>query len=128
MRHLVRPAALVAAYYDTLTPAQQNAAKAVQRALTDAVPALEPSVKWGNLTFSMQGRNAMAIVIHKAHLNLQVFNGAALEQQFPELEGAGRGMRHLKLRYGHPLDAQRLGALAQASVGFDGGSVASGDE
>lgn len=116
MRHLVRPAAIVAAYFDTLTPPQQASVRSVQQALMQAVPTLEQSVKWGNLTFTSQGRNALAIVVHKAHLTLQVFNGAALSERFAELEGVGRGVRNLKLRYGQPVDAELLGAITRAAA------------
>lgn len=116
MRHLVRPAAIVAAYFDTLTPPQQASVRSLQQAVMQAAPTLEQSVKWGNLTFTSQGRNVLAVVVHKAHLTLQVFNGAALSERFVELEGVGRGVRNLKLRYGQPADAELIGAITRAAV------------
>ncbi|MEX8519132.1 MAG: DUF1801 domain-containing protein [Leptothrix sp. (in: b-proteobacteria)] len=116
MRHLVRPAAIVAAYFDTLTPPQQVSVRAMQQALLEAVPTLEQSVKWGNLTFTCHGRNALAIVVHKAHLTLQVFNGVLLGERFPQLEGVGKGMRHMKLRYGQAVDVELVGQIARAAV------------
>ncbi|HQY08675.1 MAG: DUF1801 domain-containing protein [Burkholderiales bacterium] len=116
MRHLVRPSALVATYFDTLAPNQVATARALQQVVLGAAPQLEQTVKWGNLTFICEGRNLLAIVTHKAHAHLQVFNGAALAREFPELEGVGKGIRHLKLRYAQPLDADLIHDLVRASV------------
>ncbi|MCK6423874.1 MAG: DUF1801 domain-containing protein [Burkholderiaceae bacterium] len=116
MRHLVRPSALVATYFDTLAPNQVATARALQQAVLAAAPQLEQSVKWGNLTFVSEGRNLLAIVTHKAHAHLQVFNGALLGAEFPELEGVGKGIRHLKQRYSQPVDAALVQDLVRAAV------------
>jgi uncharacterized protein YdhG (YjbR/CyaY superfamily) len=81
-----------------------------------AAAELVPSVKWGNLMFTYQGTHAVAIVMHKDHANLQVFNGAALLDQFPELEGSGRGMRHVRFRYRYPVDEELVRELVHACV------------
>lgn len=117
MRHLVRPSALVAAYFDTLQPEQAEAARAVQKAVMAAAPVLEQSVKWGNLTFMLRGRNLMAVSLHRHHVHLQFFNGALLAPRFEQLEGVGRGMRQLRWRYGQSLDQELVRELVTASVG-----------
>ena len=48
--------------------------------------------------------------------NLQVFNGASLVDRFPELEGTGRGMRHVRFRYRFPVDEGLVRELVQACV------------
>ena len=116
MRQLVRPSALVATYFDTLAPNQVATAKALQQAVQTAAPQLEQTVKWGNLTFVLEGRNLLAVVTHKAHAHLQVFNGALLAQDFPELEGVGKGIRHLKQRYSQPVDATLVQDVVRAAV------------
>jgi uncharacterized protein YdhG (YjbR/CyaY superfamily) len=116
MRHLVRPGALVATYFDSLAPSQVATARALQQAVLGAAPQLEQAVKWGNLTFVTEGRNLLAIVTHKAHAHLQVFNGALLTTRFPELEGVGKGIRHIKVRYSQPVDVDLVHDLVLASV------------
>ncbi|MEY4753092.1 MAG: hypothetical protein RJA44_767 [Pseudomonadota bacterium] len=111
MRHLVRPAALVASYLDTLGPGKKETARAVQQALLAAAPELEQTVRWGNLIFMLQGRQVLALAAHKAHLSVLVNDGAALAAQLPQLEGAGKGQRHLKLRWGQPPDVALLTEL-----------------
>lgn len=50
-----------------------------------------------------------------AHANVGFFQGAALDDPAGLLEGAGKWMRHVKLRWGHPVDAAALNDLiAQA--------------
>ena len=116
MRSIVRPAALVQAWLDTLRPDQQQTALALSDAVLAAEPALLRSIKWGNLVFMHQGVHAVAVVIHKDHANLQVFNGAVLAAGFPALEGTGKGVRHLKVRYSQPPDAALVTAVVLASI------------
>lgn len=118
MRTIIRPAALLGAWFDTLREDQRETAQALREAVLAAEPGLEQSIKWGNLVFSHGGTHALAIVIHKDHANLQVFNGAALRERFPMLEGTGRGLRHLRLRYRQPVDSGLVEVLVKASVGL----------
>jgi hypothetical protein len=107
---------LVAAYFDTLNEPQALCARSLQQAVLGAAPEVEQAVKWGNLTFVAGGRNLMALALHKSHAHLQVFNGAQLAERFPMLEGVGKGQRHLKLRYGQPVDVELVAALVRASI------------
>ncbi len=116
MRSILRTPALIDTWFDTLRPEQRPLALGLQRAVLRAVPGLAQSIKWGNLVFSHDGAHALAIVTHKDHANLQVFNGARLAERFPMLEGTGKGLRHLKLRYRQPLDDGLVEALVRASV------------
>lgn len=113
---MLQSAALIEAWFDTLLPDQRDLARALRECVSAAEPSLAQSIKWGNLMFTHAGRHALAIVIHKDHANLQVFNGIALAQRFPMLEGSGKGMRHLRLRYKQPPDLGLVEALAHACV------------
>ena len=81
-----------------------------------AAPQLRQEVKWGNLCFQDNGENVAAIVLHKSHAHLQIFNGAALSARFPQLEGSGRGMRLLKWRLRQPVDAALVREVMLASL------------
>jgi len=50
-----------------------------------------------------------------AHVNLGFFHGAALDDPAGLLEGAGKRMRHVKVRWGRPVDAAALNALVAAA-------------
>jgi len=118
VRSILRSTALIATWFDTLREDQRETAQTLRDAVLAAEPGLELSVKWGNLIFSHAGTHALAIMIHKDHASLQVFNGMQLLERFPMLEGTGKGLRHLKLRYRQPVDAELVQALAQACVGL----------
>jgi uncharacterized protein YdhG (YjbR/CyaY superfamily) len=116
MRRPLQSPALISAFFDSLRPEQRDTAQAMQQAILAAAPHLRQEVKWGNLCFVNDRDNVMAIVLHKANAHLQVFNGVLLMGEFPELEGAGRGMRHIKTRYRVPVNDQLVRELTQACL------------
>lgn len=50
-----------------------------------------------------------------AHVNVGFFHGAALPDPAGLLQGAGKQMRHVKLRPGEPIDQAAFQALVQAA-------------
>lgn len=116
MRRPLQSPALINAFYDSLPPEQRDTAQAMQKAIAAVAPHLRPEVKWGNLCFMNDNDNIMAIVLYKMHAHLQIFNGVQLVADFPELDGAGRGMRHVKFRYRQPINDLLVRELTQASL------------
>ena len=116
MRRPLQSPALINAFYDSVRPEQRETAQAIQRAVLSVAPQLRPEVKWGNLVFTNDGDNVLAIVMFKLNAHLQVFNGVQLLSDFPELQGAGKGMRHVKFRYRQPIDEKLVCELTQASM------------
>ena len=116
MRSMLRSGALVEAWFDTLPPAPRELARHLREVIAAAEPALEPTVKWGNLVFSLKRDHALAIAVYRDHVNLQVFNGARLLDRHPELAGTGKGLRHLRLVPGVPLPADRVARLVADCV------------
>ncbi len=51
----------------------------------------------------------------KAHVNVGFYFGAALDDPAHLLEGSGKRMRHVKLRWGAPVDEAALRALIAAA-------------
>jgi hypothetical protein len=62
-----------------------------------------------------------ALVVHRAHVNVQLADGAFLDDPAGILEGTGKRARHVKCR--SPDDARRpaLRALLVAQVAFRSG-------
>lgn len=116
LRINARPKALVAAWFDFLTPSQRQVAELLQSAIRSAVPDITESVKWGNLVFGVDDMLVLAIVPHKAHVNLQVFNGSQLPADLAPLDGVGRGSRSLRCRLNQPIDGIQVQMLVSASV------------
>ena len=50
-----------------------------------------------------------------AHVNIGLYRGALLDDPAGLLEGAGKRMRHVKVRWGAPLDEKALQALLVAA-------------
>lgn len=51
----------------------------------------------------------------KAHVNVGFFQGAALDDPTGLLEGSGKRMRHVRVRWGEPVDGDALGDLIAAA-------------
>jgi hypothetical protein len=51
----------------------------------------------------------------RVHVNVGFFQGASLDDQAGLLEGSGKRMRHVKLRWGQQIDAAVLTALIAAA-------------
>ena len=126
MRSRLRSTALIAAWFDTLAPAQRELARALRDAVNGAGVALDESVKWGNLVFSLQRTHVVAIVAYRDHVDLQVFNGAALQPSHPGLGGGGKPLRRLRFVLGAAVDAAAVGALVRDSAALVEASGARG--
>ena len=116
MRSVVKSAALVEAWFDMLPAAQRPLARELQTAILAEAPQLSCTVKWGNLLFQLRGTNAVAIAPHRSHIHLQFFDGVALAERFPQLEGAGSRVRHLRCAYGERFDAALVRDLVRAAA------------
>jgi hypothetical protein len=116
MRSTLRSSALIETWFDLLSTPHRDVARALHSAVTAAHANFTPTIKWGNLVYMHGGGHLLAIMPHKSHVNLQVFNGAVLADRFPQLEGTGKGLRHLKFRNGQEIDAELISSIVQASL------------
>ena len=66
--------------------------------------------------FQLDGLAVMAIVPHKSHLTLQLFNGSQLPDALGPLEGSGPGSRGLRCKLHQPMDDVRVEMLVSACV------------
>lgn len=55
------------------------------------------------------------VAAFKAHVNIGFFQGASLDDPKGLLEGSGKRMRHVKLRWGEKPDAEAIAALIEAA-------------
>jgi len=53
----------------------------------------------------------------RQHVNVGFYFGAELDDPAGLMEGSGKRMRHVKIRWGQPVDAEALGALIAAAYG-----------
>ena len=80
-----------------LEPPLREIAAALRRAILDAEPTLEESVKWGNPVYEKCGK-VCYLAATKAYVNLGFFNGASLTDSEGRIESTGKKMRHVKVR------------------------------
>ncbi len=64
--------------------------------LLDIEPNFDETIKWNNLFYERNGP-VCAILIHKAHINLEFPRGRELTELGYSLEGTGKNMRHIKI-------------------------------
>jgi hypothetical protein len=116
MRHLIRPAAMVATFFDSLPSGQVETAMAIHQAVMGAAPGIDQAVRWGNLMFLVRGQALATLVAHRGQAHLQLIHGALLVERFPELVGVGKGARILKFRYSQPVDVALIARVIAAAM------------
>ena len=92
--------------------------EAARRMVREAAPHAVETMKWGAPTYVGHG-NIVALMAHKAHVNLQFYRGAELADPDGLLEGTGKGMRHVKVRHARDLANPALKSLLRAAVRLD---------
>ena len=75
----------------------RDIAEAFRRLVLDAGPSLKEAVKWGNSVYEKNGP-VCYLAATKAYVSLGFFQGASLTDPGGQIEGAGKKMRHLKVR------------------------------
>jgi Domain of unknown function (DU1801) len=78
-------------------------ARAVRAAVKAALPDAVEQIDFGNGLLALGRSRAMrdllfAIIPHKAHVNLQLADGADLPNPDGSIEGTGKRIRHVKVR------------------------------
>lgn len=103
-------------YLANVRPDQQARVRTIDGWIRQAAPGLDCSLKWGQLTYHHR-RNVCALAVHARHVNLQLWNGAALNHPQGLLEGSGKAMRHVSFRDGAAPDADAVIALVLLAAG-----------
>jgi len=102
-------------------PELQAIEQALRAAIRAAAPASVESVDFGNkliaVGWSMKMRDLLfAIIGHKAHVNLQLADGAHLPDPAGIVEGTGKNIRHVKVRSVEQANGPAVAALIRAQV------------
>jgi len=99
--------------------------RAVGRRARSLILALDPdmseAVKWGNPCYMFRGRNQFALMRHRAYVNLQIENDAALDDPGGLIEGEGKSMRHVKLKSERDVEQAELMPLLRQALQRLGG-------
>lgn len=85
-------------------------------------PALDESIKWGQLMFHRGTENLIALIPLKARVNLQLFNGAHLSNPKGLMEGTGKDLRHVKCSSVELIETNRQSLLAMVADSVERGA------
>lgn len=107
----------VDAYFEALDDGKRAIALALKSRIEALGEGLTVKLAWGYPCWSGQAR-IISIIAHKHHCNLQLWSGARLASRFAEIEGTGKGLRHVKVRGPEAVDA-RLDAIIAAAIDLD---------
>ena len=107
----------VEVYLAKLPDVQRRTMLQLRKAVLQAIPSLTQSISpWGYLSFSTSGEGmAFTLIPHRQHANLQISNGAKIASKLPQVEGTGKGLRHIKFPYGQPVDVTLVGKAVRLS-------------
>ena len=92
-------------FIDSLEEEDREIVVALRMIVKEAIPGVQELIKWSTLTYQKDGEMIGAIMVHKDHINIQLWRGAELEDPEHILEGSGKGMRHVRIA--KPDDARR---------------------
>ena len=97
----------VEAWFSGAEPLRQLAEAWFER-LREAGPDVRELLHDGHPTACVDDAAFAYVDAFSAHVNLGFYEGASLPDPASLLEGAGKRMRHVKLRWGQPLDEPAL--------------------
>jgi hypothetical protein len=83
-------------YLSKFEPEPSALAKEMRQVILDTLPGLDEVIKWGHLVYEGE-RMICSIMVHKKHINLQIWRGNEIEDPRNLLEGTGKSMRHVKV-------------------------------
>jgi hypothetical protein len=86
----------VDALFRTLPPAYAGVARELRATIRAEAPSLTEVVRWNN-PFWVGRAPVLCLQCFPDHVNLGVMRGAELAAEFPEIEGTGKSMRHVKI-------------------------------
>lgn len=93
-------------------------ASALRQMILEEAPGLREAVKWNN-PFWVGQQDVLCLQCYPDHVNLGVLRGAELAGAFPQLEGSGKGMRHVKVASVEGAQSPPLRRLVRAAVELD---------
>lgn len=79
-----------------LDPWKKALAGKLRAIIKKTLPTAEETIKWGNITYLLNGKNLAWLLFYRDHVDFGFFMGAKLRSKL--LEGTGKGLRHIKVR------------------------------
>lgn len=107
----------VQAYFNRLPEKTREIAKEMRCRIDALGPRLRVSMARGHPCWSGH-QKIFSIIAQSGYCNLQLWNGAHLADEFSRIEGAGKALRHVKIRSLDALD-EGFDDIVEAAIGLD---------
>ena len=104
-------------YYAALEGPMAEIAIALRARVKALAPHMDEALAWGRPCYSGNERT-FSISAHKAHVNLQLWNGNRLTHVSDRVDGTGKQLRHVKLKAMSELD-EVVDKVIEAAVALD---------
>lgn len=104
-------------YIQQLDSPLKEVAEKLRTIINASSPDFVEQLKWNVPTYSLN-KNICSIMAHKHHVNLQIMQGALLEDS-DLLDGTGRGMRHIKFSNVDEIDTDLISNLLKQAIKLD---------
>jgi len=102
-----------------LPPELAEIAREMRAVIRSVGPGLEECVKWGGPNWRAR-KLVLCLMVYPNHLNLGFWRGAELAESFPEIEGTGKSLRHVRLRDVAQVRSPGMRRLVAAAIKLDG--------
>ncbi len=102
-------------YLDKYNPEMGKIAMKLRSLILEMFPDMNEVIKWKNLVYENNG-HVCAILIHKAHINLEFMRGTEIKDPENLLEGTGKKMRHIKIKEESDIDSEYIKNLIEESI------------
>jgi hypothetical protein len=106
----------VAEILDHLDSKKKLIAERLRTLVRKTLPDTVETVKWGNITYLLNGKNLSWLLIYNDHVNFGFFNGSKLNSRL--LEGTGKDLRHIKIRTESDIDEKEFSRLLKDAARF----------
>ena len=83
---------------------------------------VEEEVKYGGILFSSSGVQFGGVFAYKQHVSVEFGHGASIKDPYGQLEGSGKGRRHLKLRTIEDIGSKHLAEYITLALKAAGGA------
>ena len=98
----------------------KDATEKLRSVVKKTLPKAEETVKWGNITYLLHGKNVAWIIQYRNHVDFGFFRGAELSSKL--LEGTGKGLRHIKIKTGKDIDEAEIARLLKDAAKLEADS------
>lgn len=104
-------------YFESLDNPVKEVAEKLRETICTTEPGFQEQLKWNVPTYSLN-KNVCSIMAHKNHVNLQIMQGALLENA-ALLDGTGKAMRHLKFSTVDEIDTTLVKNILEQAITLD---------